>query len=155
MTKVEYMKRYLRSELFLGKARIAVAKRGGTLLSADYLNAKSVMTVRCVNGHAFETTYDRLQQGKWCRRCPRPQRYAYTIDHMRAHARQRGGDCLSPEFRGIKTKLDWLCPRHGSFQASPSNVIHNGSWCPQCGRERSAGLACLGLTALAAGPPSV
>jgi hypothetical protein len=50
-------------------------------------------------------------------------------------AKERGGECLSKEYKGIFTKLKWKCSIGHEWKASPSNV-KRGSWCPLCAREK-------------------
>lgn len=36
----------------------------------------------------------------------------------------------------MKKKHEWLCPEHGSFPATPDNVLNLHRWCPDCWEDR-------------------
>jgi hypothetical protein len=61
-----------------------------------------------------------------------------TIDEMRAIAREKGGACLSNAYVNGRTKLRWRCARGHEWEAVPSHVVNNESWCPECARSRKA-----------------
>jgi hypothetical protein len=50
---------------------------------------------------------------------------------MQALAKQRGGQCLSRQYLGGKTKLNWKCQKGHCWEAVPSSV-RMGTWCPVC-----------------------
>ncbi|HZM02750.1 MAG TPA: hypothetical protein VFC44_06975 [Candidatus Saccharimonadales bacterium] len=50
----------------------ALAKtRRGECLSTRYVNSQTKLRFRCVEGHEWETIWNRLQQGMWCPACGR------------------------------------------------------------------------------------
>lgn len=44
-------------------------KRGGKCLSTQYINNRTKMRWQCKKGHIWETTYDNVSRGRWCRVC--------------------------------------------------------------------------------------
>ena len=65
-------------------------------------------------------------------------RKRYIIEDMKKIAKERYGKCLSEEYIDMHTKLEWQCDICGNiWQATPSNIIYNNAWCPQCARERT------------------
>jgi hypothetical protein len=60
-----------------------------------------------------------------------------TIEEVRALARERGGECLSTEYKNHRTPLRWRCANGHEWQATLGDVKHSGYWCPTCaGRRR-------------------
>jgi nucleoside-diphosphate-sugar epimerase len=55
-----------------------------------------------------------------------------TIEDMQKAAKFRGGECLSPLFIDMKSKLNWRCAFGHEFEASPILVLQAGHWCPEC-----------------------
>jgi hypothetical protein len=45
-------------------------------------------------------------------------------------------DYSKSDYRGNKTKLEIICPKHGKFKQTPSNHL-SGFGCEKCGRERT------------------
>ncbi len=114
--------------------------RRGRLFSNELRSAKDKIEVACNAGHVFETNYDSLITGKWCRKCgyaaSAAKRIGYTVKQMQRVAQERGGQFHSATFNGVKEKHEWSCPEHGSFWAAPDKVLNSGQWCPRCWGER-------------------
>ncbi len=117
-----------------------IKERGGRLLSTELTSAKDKIQVMCADSHVFETSYDRLCQGNWCRQCGDASKAAkllgYTVEDMQRVAVEQGGQFRSPTFNGVKEKHEWLCPEHGSFWATPDNILNSNQWCPGCWENR-------------------
>lgn len=54
---------------------------------------------------------------------------------MRELAAEHGGECLSTEYAGHKTALDWQCAKHHVWRTTPHVILH-GSWCPECAKTK-------------------
>lgn len=120
------------------KSKTYIDARGGKMLS-KYENRNSPLVYLCEYGHKNTTTWASLQNS-WCSVCSRNKKG--TIEGMREIAKSKGGICLSKEYLGSGTKLEWSCNNnnHPSWWATPSNIkptkTKNGSWCPECDNER-------------------
>ena len=55
----------------------------------------------------------------------------YTLQEMQTLAKSRGGECLSKEYKNIKTQLKWKCAFGHTWEATPRLHI-TGHWCPSC-----------------------
>jgi len=106
--------------------------QGGECLSEEYVNANTKLRWKCKEGHEWEALPSSIKTGTWCPYCAGRHQ---TIDDMRKIAESRGGDCLSEEYGGNKTKLTWKCSEGHEWKAGPSN-IKRGSWCPTCGNKK-------------------
>jgi bacterioferritin-associated ferredoxin len=60
---------------------------------------------------------------------------AWYFSRLRAEARKRGGECLSPAYLGARVKLVFRCAKGHPWKAAPRHV-QRGSWCPKCGRKK-------------------
>jgi len=60
-----------------------------------------------------------------------PLTRAYTLQEMQALAKSRGGECLSLEFKDIKTKMTCKCAFGHTWEVTPRLYL-TGHWCPQC-----------------------
>jgi hypothetical protein len=54
-----------------------------------------------------------------------------TLEDARAAARERGGWCLSEEYRDNRTSMKWRCGRNDVWCA-PFKYVRAGRWCPLC-----------------------
>jgi len=55
-----------------------------------------------------------------------------ALNELRAIAKQRGGKCLSDAYVDYSTPLCWECKEGHQWEATPSNIKNQGSWCPTC-----------------------
>jgi hypothetical protein len=53
------------------------------------------------------------------------------IEDMRQRALERGGKCLSKEYRHRSVELKWRCKRGHVFNLRP-RFLSRGAWCPEC-----------------------
>lgn len=58
---------------------------------------------------------------------------------------KRGGECLSTEYNGPKSKLKFKCSEGHIWYASPSDIKNSNSWCPYCGQLSSAKKRAFGI----------
>jgi len=108
--------------------------RGGKCLSTVYVNAHTKINWKCENGHQWWALHTSIQRGSWCRKCAGMEKK--TIEEMQYLAVQRGGKCLSTEYKNGRTHLDWECASGHQWKTTPEN-IQRGTWCPQCaGKQR-------------------
>lgn len=104
---------------------------GGKCLSEKYTNAGTKLKWQCANGHVWEATPNKIQQGRWCTRCSR--RFPLDINEMKEIAQKRGGLCLSEKYVNARSKLRWQCSEGHEWMAVPDSV-KRGAWCPVCAR---------------------
>jgi hypothetical protein len=69
---------------------------------------------------------------QWCPTCAKGKP---TLDVLRAHARQRGGDCLADSYPNCITKLPWACAKGHQWEATWHAVHTQGRWCKLCTAE--------------------
>jgi len=55
-----------------------------------------------------------------------------TLKHAQKIAHERGGKCLSKEYKNKKLKLEWQCNKGHIWMASLDSVKNIKSWCPEC-----------------------
>lgn len=55
-----------------------------------------------------------------------------ALIEMQKIAEARGGKCISKRYIHLNHKLKWECGKKHQWNATPGNIKHNKSWCPQC-----------------------
>ncbi|NVM53304.1 MAG: hypothetical protein HWN66_06335 [Candidatus Helarchaeota archaeon] len=117
---------------------------GGEILSSEYINNRTKITIRCEKGHVWEITPSNLKQGHWCPQCSakektlKPKERQRALEVLRKYVRHHheGGEILSPEYVNNHTKVKCRCVKGHEWEAIP-NSIKSGTWCPKCAiRER-------------------
>src|ERR1035438_1687277 len=105
-----------------------IAKSHGGALLADGVRSGSIKLLwKCAKGHQWNAQLKKVKGGSWCPECHRTR---VTIEDMRSLAKERGGACLSDEYRNAATKLRWRCSEFHEWNAKPGNIRR--SWCPVC-----------------------
>lgn len=109
-------------------------KRGGKCLSKTYIGGRNKLTWQCSKGHVWDATGQSIKHQKsWCPKCAGR---IHDIPFMQRLAKKKGGLCLSKKFVSVMKKLTWQCAKGHKWDATPSNIKHNGHWCPICARNR-------------------
>lgn len=104
-------------------------------MSTVYLNAITKLRWQCGSGHQFEASPNSVKSGHWCPQCAREkagdsQRLGMTF--FNDLAEERGGSCLSTNYKSIKSVLKWRCSQGHEWE-SRADVVKNGGWCSKCG----------------------
>ena len=103
--------------------------RGGKYLSDRYIDAKTKMKWQCKEGHVWMSHSNNIKTGNWCPFCNRSN---ITIEDMQEIAKTKGGKCLSTGEINTNSILKWQCKEGHIWNATSSNVLDHGSWCPYC-----------------------
>ena len=59
----------------LEQVRTEIQKRNGILLSNEYINCKIPLQIKCINNHIFNTRFNNIIQGSWCKFCAKNVKY--------------------------------------------------------------------------------
>ncbi|WP_345239571.1 hypothetical protein [Pontibacillus salipaludis] len=105
-------------------------ERSGKCLSTEYTNTRTPLKWECAEGHIWEAAPRGIKRGTWCPTCA--GRVKLTKEDMHTIARERGGKFLSIEYINSDTPLKWECANGHIWEARPSSIIRNKSWCPTC-----------------------
>lgn len=119
-----------RTRLTLEDMHETAARHGGECLSDTYVNIATKLRWRCARGHEWEAAPGNVRSGYWCSQCA--HRPPYTLEGMRALAKERGGRCLTKHWGDRRTELRFECARGHEFEATRGG-IRGGLWCPRCG----------------------
>jgi hypothetical protein len=121
-------------KLTIQDMQVLALRKGGTCISNEYVNAKTKLDWKCAEGHEWDATPNSIQRGSWCPVCSRSRSGATqrsSIKDAEALALQKGGKCLSSEYKNNSQKLRWKCAEGHEWDTSIAS-IKNGSWCSVC-----------------------
>lgn len=122
-------------------------ERGGKCLSTEYKNNKAKMLWECSEGHQWKSHFASIycdSNKSWCHICSYKTRndgYKHTIEKCQQVAEQRGGKCLSTEYKNNSNKMLWECDKGHQWESCFKNIKNNNGWCPYCSGYRSEELA--------------
>ncbi|CAE7590975.1 unnamed protein product, partial [Symbiodinium sp. CCMP2456] len=112
------------------------AALGGLCLADRYTNRYSKVLWRCRHGHEWQAMPARVVvDGTWCPHCAKNA--PVQLARLQAHAASLGGHCLTANYRNLFQKYAWRCKEGHTWMATASNVLHGGTWCPQCAASSS------------------
>ena len=117
--------------------------KSGLCLSTEYNNTKTKLLWQCAEKHQpWEATFEKvIKSGRWCPHCANEnKRFIRLLDDglQQAHdcAAERGGFCLSVEYKGSTKKMIWQCGAgHEPWLSTLNRVKDCGNWCPHCAKN--------------------
>ena len=114
------------------------ASRGRKCLSDEYVNGKIKLQWYCTkHDYTWWNLPNNIKKhNQWCNFCAGGSKH--TIETVNALANSRGGECLSQHYKNTTTKLKFKCNRCKNVWETSLASILQGSFCPPCGRKRSA-----------------
>ncbi len=115
--------------------RTYAAAQGGKCLSATYNGAKASYKWQCASGHEWMAAAGPIiLRRTWCAKCALLK---YSIEDLRNCAAEKGGHCLSPIYKGVKSHYQWRCAKGHEWMAIAAPIINRGVWCPDCAQITS------------------
>ena len=107
-------------------------KKGGILLSKEYINVRQHLKWRCRQGHEWLASVNGVKHGgTWCPRCAVESR-RLSLKDAQDTALAKGGTVLSTEYFNCRTHLKWRCREGHQWLATLNTVKNSGTWCPEC-----------------------
>ena len=106
-----------------------------------YIDYETPVRIICPIHGEFQSTPNSLLMGRGCPTCGNiNKKVKQTISEQVFNERMKKiyGDSLTYDFSNYSNfgeKMEFVCSKHGSFEALPLNVLH-GHGCPICGREK-------------------
>ena len=105
------------------------SEQGYKLLSTEYKNAFTKLSICCPEGHVFEMRPNNFKSGQRCPVCfGTPKK---TIEEVRKIVDEAGYKLLSTEYNGCFDKLKFQCPRGHVYHAQ-WNSFRDGFRCAEC-----------------------
>ncbi len=123
-------------KLSIDVAKRVALQRNGKCLSRKYLRSSGQLLWECSEGHRWKAKLNNVKDvGTWCPECARKRTIQgskkHSIQSLRNHAIKEGGDCLSPNYLGIRERHKWQCSNWHEWFAVAYSVL-GGVWCPEC-----------------------
>jgi len=117
---------------FLSRLRHAAEAEGITCLASAWDNWQASYPFECRHGHRFMRSASFVVQHRIsCPECRNAERLA-NLKHV---AKARGGECLETAWQGGGVRHRFQCARGHIWQAMPSKVTNEGSWCRRCAQQ--------------------
>jgi vacuolar-type H+-ATPase subunit E/Vma4 len=112
----------------------------GICLSDYYTSTTSFLEWKCDQNHVFKRKPVDIKKGLWCPKCAKQKRKKTTLEDLKALAIERGGRCLSTEYKTKDDKYIWECEKGHTWPATYGHVKNSGSWCRKCASDKRKNL---------------
>lgn len=110
----------------------------------QYTGVRNKVEIICpIHGSFMQTPKNHIYARTGCKLCANA-RITHQFDHERAHRIHNNQyDYSKVQYVNTDTKVEIICPMHGSFFQTPYKHINTGNACPTCGSLRSKQLQSL------------
>lgn len=109
-------------------------------LSSSVNTVNDLILIECPKGHKSKIHLSRVRSCLiFCWVCSKTM--SPNIDHTKALAWSKGGECLSEKVTNICSDLHWRCAKWHTWKASIKETRglkknqYQGKWCPECSLE--------------------
>lgn len=110
-------------------------KYGGKCLSDDYINEQVPLLWQCSIGHMwYSIPHTIINQKFSCMKCDVTEHKNKLLNQCKEYAKTKDGECLSTEFKNIRTIMQWRCSAGHTFDRSYM-FVEKGSWCHVCEKD--------------------
>lgn len=128
------------NKLTYEKVRNFIEDKGGELLSKEYVNSYTKLSVQCDKGHIWQPLFNNLISKKsWCPKCrfiDKPTgKQKFTLQYVQDFVKDKGW-CLSDNYTRSEEKLEWKCFCGNIWNATFADVKRKNSWCRECAKEK-------------------
>lgn len=120
----------IRTKLAEKIQKMMAERKGIVCLTPDITSSDHLIFI-CQKKHIWKTTATCVIYGKsWCRKCVAlKQRSGISV--AQKIAKERGGFCLSKNYKNAHSKLLWMCKMKHKWYACLHSIKRKG-WCPHC-----------------------
>lgn len=115
-----------------------------------YNSNDEVITIICPEHGEFQQKIRYHLQGRGCQKCARDitkEKQKYSNDEyieLLTKIYNDTYDYSKVDYKGRKSKVTLICPKHGEFTKIASDLIHKKTGCPYCNQEKKRILFSLG-----------
>ena len=131
----------LTNEIFLKKAELVHGYKYD-YSKIDIHGVDTKVTIICPEHGEFQQTPYKHMLGQGCPECAKKQRglsHRITQEEFIRRAKETHGDYYDygkVNYQGIDTKVEIICPIHGSFWQTPYSHTKQKSGCPKCNHSK-------------------
>lgn len=115
--------------------KLIVESKNGILLSAEYLGNKFPLKILCENNHIFETNFNYIVSGNWCKYCMQQNQRLSNEEIVNRISKKGGSVILSSLINYIDTHsiVDVICRTCNNMcKTSLSDIERKKQWCLFC-----------------------
>lgn len=104
----------------------------------NFKNSKSKFSIKCNEGHIYDTTWNYLKTGTRCPKCNGGSRHAYG--HIKEYIEKEGYKLISNTYKNAMIKIQVECPLGHRYHVTYANFYQNHR-CPICVSQQESSKA--------------
>ena len=109
-------------------------KEGYKVVSKEYKNANTKLTIKCPKGHNWEATYAHFYDGKRCGICSNNKRLDYN--YVKSKFSEEGYTLISEEYINASSPLKIICNEGHLTDTMTWNSFQRGQRCAVCNSSK-------------------
>lgn len=113
-----------------------IEKRGGVLLSKEYISANRPLRVKCnIHKRIWNPRFHNILNSQWCPECAKEKKrkkLMFTYEFVKQTIENLGAILVSKEYLGSGIPIDLICSKGHDCCARFADILR-GKWCMQCG----------------------
>lgn len=113
-----------------------VENAGFELLSKEYKNALTKLSIKCDRGHVFEMRFNDFKNGHRCKYCAHKAKF--TLQQVKEIVESRGYTLLESEYVNVRSHLNLICPKGHKCRIRFYAFKNRGDGCNECARLKRA-----------------
>lgn len=126
---------------FLKLAQDYAKSHNGSLMTVEYVDAKTKMQWKCQNENhpSWMISWDTIKRNNsWCSACRlenlRKENGSTFLKKAQDYAKSHNGSLITTEYVNAKTKMEWKCsnPEHSTFFLDLDKATSKNRWCKSC-----------------------
>lgn len=126
-----------KKRLTLDEIKSKCYKHGWILLSDEYQNRKTMLTVQCFNGHTSTKSLEKIEAGRGCISC-RGESQRADFNKIKDKFSEIGLTILEDSYKDAHTPLPVVCNK-GHYSHKTWQSVRKGCGCNECGYDNIRG----------------
>lgn len=112
------------------------------LLSNEYINSSTSITLKCKCGNIFQSTFEKLKKSQMiCKDCLNKnfsEKYRLDIEYVKEYIKSKGCEYISGDYINQSSKLTIKCSCGNIFVKDFSHFKRGQNRCPNCGNKSTS-----------------
>lgn len=114
-----------------------LSKKDEVVYKFRYVKLKTLLNIKCPNGHIYHATFDVFKRGNRCKICSyevAANKRKHSYEYIKSYFKKEGYELLSNEYITVDDPLEAICPEQHKWNVSFGN-FKSGYRCPICSKN--------------------
>lgn len=112
-----------------------IKSKGFTLISTEYVNNNSKLSVECSNKHIWSIHWNNLKNGNGCPDCYGNKKF--TLEEVTSHLNENGYSLVDKKYKNMDEKMTLICPNNHLYTTRFHDFKNGKHRCSHCSFQTS------------------